>query len=81
MQQFDVMKQFRHNLLILMRARGMSQRELADATGIGKPGVCRILAGKEQVTLQRAQRIADAFDLTLPELLSENLEKILAVPA
>lgn len=81
MQQFDVMKQFRHNLLILMRARGMSQRQLSQATGIGQPGVCRILAGKEHVTLERAQRIADAFELTLPELLSENLEKILAIPA
>ena len=70
---------FRANVRAIIHARGMSSAKLAEMTDIGAPGLCRILAGKEGVTLDRAERIADALNVPLTNLL-QTVEQI-SVPA
>lgn len=81
MAQSDAMRQLQKNLALLLRSRSMTQRDLAERTSIRQANISRILSGKENVTLDRAERLAKAFDLSLPEMLSDNLEKILRIPA
>lgn len=69
---------FRTNVRVIMRSRGLTITQLADECGTSRPGLSRILSAKDGVTLDRADRIADALGLPLRELLSENLENLLA---
>ena len=62
---------FRENLREAMDARGISQRDLAEKAGTGYPNLNRVLTGKQNVTLELADRLADALDLTLTELLGK----------
>lgn len=78
MQYSDVMKHFIENVQCLLRARGMTQGELASRARIPRPNINRILNGTENVSLDRAARIADAFGISLSDLLDENLKKMVA---
>jgi ribosome-binding protein aMBF1 (putative translation factor) len=62
---------FRENLRQAMATRGISQRELAEKAGTGYPNLNRVLSGKQNVTLELADRLADALNLTLTELLGK----------
>jgi ribosome-binding protein aMBF1 (putative translation factor) len=62
---------FRENLRAAMQTRGISQRELAEKAGTGYPNLNRVLSGKQNVTLELADRLADALNLTLSELLGK----------
>jgi transcriptional regulator with XRE-family HTH domain len=62
---------FRENLRDTMISRGISQRELAKKAGTGYPNLNRVLQGKQNVTLDLADRLADALDVTLTELLGK----------
>lgn len=62
---------FRDNLRSLMDSREISQRELAKKAGTGYPNLNRVLQGKQNVTLELADRIADALDISLTELLAK----------
>lgn len=77
----DAMHCLQKNIRLLLRARGMTQRQLADACDIAAPNLNRILNGGERVTIDRADRIARAFGISLSDLLDENLEKMLALTA
>ena len=69
---------FRANVRLLMSDRGITITELAERCGTSRPGLSRILSAKDGVTLDRADRIATALKIPLRELLSENLENVLA---
>lgn len=69
----------KRNIRALLAARGMMQKELADLCGIAPSNLNRILNGNEKVTIERAERIAKAFGISLSELLHENLDKMVAV--
>lgn len=72
------MNHLQNNVRKLLADRGLSQGELATAAKISRPNLNRILQGKEKVTIERAERIAKALKISLPELLSENLEMSVA---
>lgn len=61
---------FRRNVSRILKERGMTMHELALLSGMYRPNISRILAGKEQVTLERAGRIAKALHLDLSDLIS-----------
>jgi transcriptional regulator with XRE-family HTH domain len=70
---------FRSNVRIMMRSRGLTITKLAEDAEMSRPGLSRILAAKDGVTLERADSIAEALGIPLRELLSENLENVLTV--
>ena len=51
--------------------KGLSQQEVASATGIPQPRIAQIELGKVNVTLETIMRIARVIDLDLPRLLRE----------
>lgn len=61
---------FRENVRSLLTAKDLSISALARAAGIQQASMSKILAGHESVTLQRAERIAEALGVQLAELLS-----------
>lgn len=70
---------FRSNVRLLMRDRGLTITELAERSGTSRPGLSRILAGKDGATLERADKIAKALHVPLRELLSEDLKNLVTV--
>lgn len=63
---------FRKNVREIMDERGLTITQVAELTGISRPGVSRILSGTEGVTLHRAERIATVLSVPLTELLIPN---------
>ena len=63
---------FRRNVARVLVARGMTQRELALLSETKSPNISRILSGSEQVSLERAGRIAKALKVDITELLTPN---------
>ena len=68
---------FRANVQMIMRTRHLTITKLAEDSNTSRPGLSRILAAKDGVTLDRADSIAQALGVPLRELLSENLENLL----
>lgn len=62
---------FRSNLRAAMLAQGVSQRDLAHRAGTGYPNLNRVLNGRQNITLELADRLADALALPLPALLEK----------
>jgi transcriptional regulator with XRE-family HTH domain len=63
---------FRQNLRLAMKLRGLSQRDVAAKAKTAHPAVNRILQGKQQPTLDLADRLADAVGMSLHELLRKS---------
>lgn len=61
---------FRKNVARILSERDMTMHELALLSDTHRPNISRILSGKEQVTLERAGRIAKALHVDLAELVS-----------
>lgn len=72
-QERTAMDTFVEQLRATMAERNISQGALAELTGIAQPNISRILNSGENVTLNRAEKIATALGFTLSEFLSENL--------
>jgi len=62
---------FRHNVLSLMEDRGITQGTLSKAVGMSRPGLNRVLAGKEGLSMERAERIAGYFGFPLAALIAD----------
>lgn len=62
---------FRATVRKLMDERGVTIADLARSIGSARPGISRVLAGKEGVTIERAERIAAYFQADLCDLLTE----------
>ena len=70
---------FRRNVAAVLHDRDMTMEELAKLCDTSRPNISRILSGLEQVSLERAGRIAKALHLPLSDLVSPQfkiLEKI-----
>ncbi len=65
------MERFSENLRSIMSDKGITQQRLSDAARVPRPNISRILCGEENVTLERAERLAKAVGFTLSEILSE----------
>jgi transcriptional regulator with XRE-family HTH domain len=61
MSESAVMSEFCKQLKAFIESTGMTVSAAADAAGIDKGNFSRILNGKERVTLDRAERIANAL--------------------
>lgn len=61
---------FRRNVARLLVERGMTIQDLALLSGMHRPNISRVLSGKEQVSLDRAGRIAKALHVDLADLIS-----------
>lgn len=60
---------FRRNMQTAMDTRGVSQRELAALAGVSYPYINRILQGKVEPTIPKADAIAEALGHSLLQLL------------
>lgn len=74
MSKSRIMELFATNVRKCLTAYGWTARDLSDATGIHQPNISRILHGKERVTIDRANVIAEALEVPLSELLSETFQ-------
>lgn len=59
------MTNFIEQIRRLIDSRGMTITAAADAIGIDRANLSRILSGKEGVTVERAEKIANAFGATV----------------
>jgi transcriptional regulator with XRE-family HTH domain len=66
---------FRVNLRAIMVERGLTIQQLADLVGTARPNMSRILSGKEGLSIDRAEHMAEALGVELTDLLS-SVEKI-----
>ena len=64
---------FRLSVRKEMDDRGITITALAKAVGTSRSGMSCILAGKDNVTLERAGRIAKAIGVPLSDLVDENI--------
>ncbi len=53
------------SVYLRMKELGLTQTELAERMGVDRSQVCRILAGKMNVTLKTIARLEDALDFRL----------------
>lgn len=60
------------NLKRIRQLKGLTQRDLAEMAGLEQPTVSKIEQGYDGVTLRTLNRIADALDISLLELLGED---------
>jgi transcriptional regulator with XRE-family HTH domain len=60
-------KRIRH----LMRGKGLSLNRLADFSGVGRGRMSELLAGKSSPTLRTLGRIADALDVEVRDLFTD----------
>lgn len=55
--------------------RGMTIQSLANASGLSRVGISRVLNGHSDCTILFAEKIADSLEMRLHELLSTDLEQ------
>ena len=67
----DASELFRTNVAALLREQEHTITEMAETLGLARPSLSRVLSGKEGITLERAQKIAEFLGVTVAELLSE----------
>lgn len=65
MSESVVMTEFCTQIRAFIKASGMTVSAAAEQAGIDPGNFSRILNGKEKVTLERAERIANALGATL----------------
>lgn len=68
----DINRAFADRLRSVMQERGITIVSLARAAGMHAPSVSNVLRGVEKCTLERAQRLAEALNVPLSELLEKN---------
>jgi transcriptional regulator with XRE-family HTH domain len=61
------------NVMTLRSERGMTQAQLAAAIGVSQPRIARIERGDANPRLVTLAKLAHALDVTLSELLVDNL--------
>jgi transcriptional regulator with XRE-family HTH domain len=59
------------HILAIREARGMSQAQLAEATGLTQSSISRIERGGRELTLSNMRSIARALNCSVGELLGE----------
>ena len=64
---------FRERVRSMMDDRHLTITDLAEAIGTSRPSMSRILSGDENVTIERAERIAKFFQKPLAVFFSEKL--------
>ena len=70
MQRESAVDAFVDNLREAIRFRGTSIGELAKSAGVGRASLYRVLGGEERITLDRADKLAEALGMELSDLLT-----------
>lgn len=60
---------FRQNLRETLEEKGLTQKELADKSGVSRVHICRILAGKHEPTLSICEALAAGIKVPAAYLL------------
>lgn len=60
-----------HNVRALRQEAGLSQAELADRVGVSQTWISRLELGQGNPTLSTLNRLAEAFDVRIADLLEE----------
>lgn len=60
-----------HNIRALRQEAGLSQAELADRVGVSQTWISRLELGQGNPTLNTLNRLAEAFDVRITDLLGE----------
>lgn len=55
----------------LRKARGFTQKELAEAVGLSQPFLCQVENGRKQTTVGTLVKIAAALRVSVGELIGE----------
>lgn len=77
MSKFEAMTVLSYNIRRIMRQRGMKQQDLADATGILRPNISRLLTNPDaNPQLSMIESIATALQVTVSDLFEEISEKV-----
>jgi transcriptional regulator with XRE-family HTH domain len=77
MKRLNAMQHFIANMIRIRKDRGMTQTDLADLIGTKQSAISRLERGEEDITLTRAEAIADALSVELSEMVtSAELSKI-----
>ncbi len=61
-------------LVKFRKAKGWSQKKLSDESGVSQTYISELEANKKQPTVIIAQKLALALNVTLSDLISENLK-------
>ena len=77
MKRLNAMQHFIANMIRIRKDRGMTQTDLADLIGTKQSAISRLERGEEDITLTRAEAIAEALSVELSEMVtSAELSKI-----
>lgn len=66
---------FRVNLRNALEEKGLTQKELAERSGVSHVHICRILAGKHEPTLSLCDALARGIRLPAEKLLTKPMGK------
>lgn len=69
--QVKSLQHFRQNVARLMEDRGLSYRELAEMAGMSYVFLHRVLTGKANPSIDVADKVADALDAQLSDLIAD----------
>ncbi|MGC1272340.1 MAG: hypothetical protein WBC44_01435 [Planctomycetaceae bacterium] len=70
MRESTATENFRLNVRLAVEYRDTTFSDIAERTSLAKPGLSRLMTGKEDATLTRAAKIADALRIPLSVLIS-----------
>lgn len=63
---------FRNNLRKALEEKGLTQKELARRSGVGREHICKILAGKHEPTLAICDALAHGINLPAEKLMAKS---------
>lgn len=66
------MTSFTTNVKAAMKAKGITQQQLAEACGMHAPSLSQLLSGRNSPTVRLLERVAAALDVELYELFLPN---------
>lgn len=71
-QVMPLAENFRENLRSALEKKRMTQRELANKSGVHYVTICNILAGKAEPSLTICEALAKSAGIKIPEIFSES---------
>jgi transcriptional regulator with XRE-family HTH domain len=60
----------------IRKAKGLSQEDLADLSGVEQPTISRFERGSDGITLRIIRQIADALDVSVSDLFGDERNEI-----
>ncbi len=61
----DILKTFGHNIQTLRKARGLTQEQLAEKSGLHRTYIGMIERAEKNITLRNIEKLAKALDVNL----------------